>query len=336
MSVSIVMPVRNAAATLPIALASIEHQTLSDWQLIAVDDGSMDSSGSILKAAAQADARIHVLAQPANGIVEALQRGCAAAQGEFIARMDADDWMSPDRLLRQSDFLERHPGVGLVSCKVRHGGDESGQAGYAEHVAWLNSLATSEQIQLRRFVESPVAHPSVTFRRCLLDRHGGYAAGDFPEDYELWLRWLHQDVVFDTLNSELLLWNDSAGRLSRTEGRYRTRAFYQTKCLYLAQWLRRHVKPTRQIWLWGAGRVTRQRFRFLELQGITLRGFIDVDPKKQGRTRDGRPVQSPSQLPPADESFIIAGVGSRGARDLIMQELERQSRIEGRDFLLAA
>src|SRR6266567_120076 len=262
--VSIVMPVRNAAGTLPVALESVRCQTFADWELVAVDDSSNDETAEILASVARADPRIRILTQPACGIAEALQRGCAAACGEFIARLDADDWSPPERLLWQLEFFERHPQLGVVSCRVKHGGDPTAQAGYAAHVAWINSLLTPGDIALRRFVESPVAHPSVMFRSVLLQEHGGYQSGDFPEDYELWLRWMDAGVQFGKVDAELLHWNDVSTRLSRTDQRYRPDAFYRIKCAYLARWLKRQVEPAREIWLWGAGRITRQRFRVLE------------------------------------------------------------------------
>src|SRR5438477_4599212 len=114
--VSIVMPVRNAAGTLPVALESVRCQTFADWELVAIDDGSRDETAGILTLAARTDPRIRVLSQEASGIAEALQRGCAAARGEFIARVDADDWIPPERLLRQLEFFECHPEFGVVSC----------------------------------------------------------------------------------------------------------------------------------------------------------------------------------------------------------------------------
>jgi hypothetical protein len=219
---------------------------------------------------------------------------------------------------------------------VRHGGNPAAQAGYAAHVAWINSLLAPGDIALRRFVESPVAHPSVMFRRQLLQEHGGYESGNFPEDYGLWLRWLDAGVQFGKVDAELLLWNDSPTRLSRIDRRYRPEAFYRIKCVYLARWLKRQLEPAREIWLWGAGRITRQRFRALEMEGISLSGFIDVDRKKLGRLRDGRPVVCPDKLPSKDRAFILAGVSSRGARELIAAQLHGLGRTEGGDYLLVA
>jgi hypothetical protein len=250
--------------------------------------------------------------------------------------MDADDWMVPERLRLQQEFLASHPDIGVVSSFVRYGGDVSAQAGYAAHVDWINSLLAPEAIALRRFVESPMAHPSVMFRRELLEQHGGYAAGDFPEDYELWLRWMDGGVRFGKVNAELLIWNDPPGRLSRVAHRYRADAFYRIRCEYLARWLKRHLASSRELWLWGAGRITRQRFRILETAGFPFAGFIDIDAKKLGRMRDGRSVVGPDQLPAPDRAFILGGVSNRGAREWIAGELNRRGRIEGEDYLLAA
>jgi len=332
--ISIVIPVRNAAATLGATIDSVRAQTFRHWELVAVDDGSSDASPALLHEFARSDPRMRVIIQPASGIVAALQRGCVEARGKFIARMDADDVMHPRRLEEQRRLLESHPDVGLVSCRVAFGGDRAAQTGYAVHVDWVNSLRTHEQMSVRRFVESPVAHPSVMFRRELLERHGGYAAGDFPEDYELWLRWLDAGVRFAKLEAELLTWNDPGDRLSRVDPRYSTESFYRVKCRYLARWLQRELRGERPVWLWGVGRVTRRRFESLATHGVNITGFIDIDPAKLGRTRDGRLVVSPEEIPP--DAFVLVGVAVRGARELIVRELESQSRREGRDYLLGA
>jgi glycosyltransferase involved in cell wall biosynthesis len=335
-NVSIVLPVRNAGATIAAALDSIRAQTFTAWELVAVDDGSQDETLPRLKAAARSEARIRLLTQQADGIVAALQAGCHAARGEFIARMDADDVMRPERLAAQVKFLEQHPSIGVVSCRVQFGGDAAEQAGYAAHVEWINSLLTPEAIAVRRFVEAPVAHPSVMFRRELLAEHGSYADGDFPEDYELWLRWLDAGVRFGKVDAELLIWNDLPTRLSRVAPRYSLEKFYRLKCDYLARWLKTHAPPPRELWLWGAGRITRQRFRALETAGHPFTGFIDIDPKKFGRMRDGRRVVGPDQLPEASRAFILGGVSKRGAREIIRIELDRCGRREGKDYLFGA
>jgi hypothetical protein len=78
------------------------------------------------------------------------------------------------------------------------------------------------------------------------------------------------------------------------------------------------------------------RFRPLESSGIRVAGYIDIDPRKIGNRIEGRPVLSPDRLPPVKEAFLLAGVGSRGARELIASQLRAQGRMEGEDFLLVA
>lgn len=329
------MPARNAAATLPAAVASIRAQTWADWELIVVDDGSSDATPHILTTLAREERRLVLVRQSHAGIVAALNAGLACARGRFIARMDADDRSHPDRLREQLNFLERHAEIGLVSCLVEFGGDARASEGFARHVAWLNALVTPEAIALNRFVESPVAHPSVLFRRELPATHGAYRDGAFPEDYELWLRWLERGVCFAKVPRPLLTWSDSPTRLTRSDPRYSLTAFYEVKAPFLVRAVRASLGD-RAVWVWGAGRVTRGRARWLESAGLTVRGYIDVDPKKWGRHRDGRIVVGPEAVPEPEQALIIALVAKRGARELIRAHLQARRYVEGRDFWVAA
>jgi glycosyltransferase involved in cell wall biosynthesis len=151
--VSVLLPVRNAAATVARAVESIRRQTFSNWELIAVDDGSTDGTREWLRAAAQREARIRLIERPAEGIVAALNTGLAAARAPLVARMDADDKSHPARLAEQIAWLETHTDIGVVGSLVEFGGDATARLGYALHVDWINQLVTPEQITLNRFVE---------------------------------------------------------------------------------------------------------------------------------------------------------------------------------------
>ncbi len=334
--VSVLLPVCNAAATVARAIQSIRHQTLADWELIAVDDGSTDGTRELLGELARQDNRLRLLARPHAGIVAALNAGLAEARGRLIARMDADDEARGERLARQVAFLGQRPDVGVAGSLVEFGGDRTRAGGYALHVDWMNGLVEPEDISLNRFVESPFAHPSVMFRRELVGQYGGYRAGDFPEDYELWLRWLDAGIRMAKVPRVLLTWHDAPARLSRTEARYATEAFYRCKAVYLARWLRRHVPPSRRLLVWGAGRPTRKRAEHLVAQGVTLAGYLDIDPRKQGRQFNGRAVIAPDELPPAEAVFVLGYVAKRGARELARACLHARGFAEGRDFLMAA
>ncbi len=334
-TVSVIMPARDAAPCVPRAVASIRAQDGVDWELLVIDDGSRDGTAAAARAAGGGDGRVRVVTTPARGIVAALNTGLALARGRLIGRMDADDEAMPGRLAAQVALLEARPDVGVAGCLVEFGGDPAAAGGYALHVAWMNGLREPDEIARSRFIESPLAHPSAMFRRDLAARHGPYAEGPWPEDYELWLRWMDAGVRFAKVPQVLLRWNDPPARLSRTDPRYAVPAFYACKCRYLARWIRREL-PARPVLLCGAGRTTRQRFAALECEGVPLAGFVDVDPRKIGRRVGGRPVLPVSAIPAPGTCFLIGGVGTRGERDAIRATLCARGHREGVDFIMAA
>lgn len=334
--VSVVMPVYNAAETLDRAIQSISDQSFDNFEFIIVDDGSRDSSPEIIRQWTQQDSRINPVFRNHYGMVPALNCGIQKARGQYIARMDADDISLPNRLRRQAEFLDQYLEIGIVSCLVEHLGDGKKQQGYARYVNWINSLISHQDISLNRFIESPLAHPSVMFRRELIERHGGYRNGDFPEDYELWLRWLEQGVQMAKLSEVLLQWRDQSDRLSRTNARYSAEAFYKTKAKYLAQWLSKHNPHHPEIVVWGAGRTSRKRAELLTRQGIHITHYIDVDPNKTGQEIHGRMVWSPDDIPPPGSHFIVSYVGNRGVNRKISAHLNQLGYSLGQHFLFAA
>jgi glycosyltransferase involved in cell wall biosynthesis len=334
--VTVVLPVFNAASTVARAVESIARQTFADWELLAIDDGSTDGTPAVLAELARGEPRLRVLTRSHDGLLQALNTALAGARGEFIARMDADDEAHPERFAEQVGFLRQHPEVGVVGSLVKFGGDPARAGGYALHVDWMNGVVTPEAIALNRFIESPFAHPSVMFRRELVQGLGGYREGDFPEDYELWLRWLDAGVAMAKVPRVLLTWNDPPARLSRSDPRYDPEAFYRCKAPYLARWWRHHVAPSRRVLVWGAGRPTRKRAEHLTGHGLQIGGYIDIDPRKVGRVFAGRSVIAPQDLPAPGEVFVLGYVAKHGARELARSRLLGRGYTEGRDFLMAA
>ncbi len=333
--VSVVLPAWNAAATLSVALESLAAQTLADFEVLVVDDGSVDATPEVVRAHSRRDPRFRLLSPGRVGLARALNLGLAQARAAYVARMDADDRCLPARLARQAAFLDAHPDVGLVSCQVVFDGDRIQSGGYARHVDWVNSLLEPEAIALNRFRESPLAHPSVLFRAGLVTAYGGYADGLFPEDYELWLRWLERGVVMAKLAEPLLEWRDDPARLSRTDQRYAVEAFHAVKAPYLARWLARHNPHHPDVLLIGAGRVTRKRADLLLAQGVRCRAYVDIDPRKVGKTVHGRPVWHREALPEPGECFAVSFLAGHDAGEDLQAFLEGRGWVLGRDFILA-
>jgi len=336
-TVSVLLPCYNAAETLDQALTSLARQSLADFEIIAVDDGSEDASAQILNAWAQREARLRVITRPHAGIIAALNTGLAACQAAYIARMDADDRCHPDRLMKQVDYLETHPADALVSCQVAGFPAEEVREGFRIYLDWLNSLVTDAEIRREIFVESPLPHPSVTIRRDWLEKVGGYQEHGWPEDYDLWLRMYLAGARFAKLPEVLLDWREHPERLTRTDSRYSVENFLRAKAHYLA---RGPLQDRDAVIVWGAGMMGRRLSKQLQRQELPLVVFVDIDPKKIGRTRRGLPIIAADELLDwwgrYQNPAILAAVGARGARQLIRQRLTDFGLVEGRDWWGAA
>src|SRR5712691_4062258 len=108
-SVSVLLPVWNGEAFLEQAMESILRQTLSSLELIVIDDGSTDRTAAIAEKFASSDHRVRLLRRPHEGLSPTSNAGIAAASGEYVARMDADDISAPDRLQKQVAYLDGNP-----------------------------------------------------------------------------------------------------------------------------------------------------------------------------------------------------------------------------------
>ena len=332
-AVSVLLPCYNAARTLAEALDSLSRQTFTDFEVIAVDDGSSDTTAAILQEWASLDSRFRLLSQPHGGIIPALNAGLAACRAPYVARMDADDRCHPERLARQIAFLEAHPEVAVVGCLVR--GYPPGQVrqGFRLYLDWLNSLVADADIRREIFVESPLAHPSVVFRQQWVEQVGCYQEHGWPEDYDLWLRLYLAGAHFAKVPEVLLDWRESPGRLTRRDGRYALENFLRAKVHYLK---RGPLAGREAVIIWGAGMFGRRLSKHLVRQGAPLIAFVDVDPRKIGRERRGLPILAPTTLlewwQRYDHPILLAAVGARGARPLIRAQMTALGLREGRDW----
>jgi glycosyltransferase involved in cell wall biosynthesis len=334
-AVSVLLPVRNAMPHLAVCLESLEKQSLRDLEVLAVDDGSTDGSGELLERWAAKDSRYRVFREPACGLVGALNLGLAACRAPLVARMDGDDVSHPDRLLLQRQLLDGRPEVGVVSSLVRHYPHSGVGDGFKIYEAWLNSLVDHDAMARERFIESPVAHPSVMVRSEILLQAGGYRDRDWPEDYDLWLRLFEAGVLFDKVRRPLFFWREHPRRLTRHHTRYTTDAFLRCKAHFL---VRGPLSKIDGVVVWGAGRTGRLISRYLIAEGITPKAFVDIDPRKVGGVARGRPIVAVSDLEALldGRTVVVAAVGSRGARGVIRDNLVSRGLEEGSDFWCVA
>ncbi len=329
---AVLLPFYNAGGTLVETLESTLAQSFGDFSLIAVDDGSSDHSAQIVRHYMQQDSRIQLLQPGRQGVVGAMNYALAHCNSPICARMDADDIMAPRRLERQWHYLQDNPGIALVGSRVELFPQEIIQQGFHEYIRWQNSCVSPQQIANNIYVELPIAHPSVMFRREVVLNVGAYRDGDFPEDYELLLRLHQHGLQMAKLPEVLLHWRDSGSRLTRTDERYSREAFDRIRADYLARDPR--LQQGRPLAYWGAGRNTRKRTAHLIAHGHQPHVWVDIDPKKIGNVIAGAEVVAPEWLEREEKPFVLSYVSNHGARELITQQLEAMGYQGGSDYLL--
>ena len=141
--VSIIIPFKNTAHFLPACLDSIVNQTYKSWEVLAVNDGSIDDSFDLVSEYSEKDNRIHVFQNRGQGIIPALQTAYAHSKGEFITRMDSDDIMVTHRLEKMVHNL-KYKGNGHVAIgQVKYFSNRGISNGYARYEQWLNKLTSA-------------------------------------------------------------------------------------------------------------------------------------------------------------------------------------------------
>lgn len=329
--VSVVLPARDAAATVDRAVASVVAQTFTDFELLAIDDGSRDETAAVLQGWARRDARVRVLRTGGLGLVGALQLGLAEVRGPLLARMDADDESLPARLAASVAALEREPelaGVGTGVDIVRF--DRPPSPNLQAYGRWLSSLTTPALLARERFVESPLCHPSVTLRTAVLRAVGGWRDEPVPEDWELWLRLVEARHALRCLPETLHRWTDHDRRLTRTDARYSLARHLDLKADYLARTL-----AGRPLAIFGVTDTGRGLGRRLAARGLEVRRYVELAPRKVGQRVDGVPVVHLEQAP-LDDAHALLCVAAKGVREDLRGWLGARGRAEPRDFTACA
>jgi len=182
--VSVLMPAYNSEEFIGLAIESILNQTFTDFELIIIDDHSVDKTWEIIKEYKKQDRRIIALRNENNlKICRTLNRGLDIAKGQLIARMDADDWSYPERLEKQVALMEKDKavvvsGAGIAVC------DEKLQIG-----SYRMYHESDNEIRQHLFRYSPFCHPVIMMRTEAVKNVSGYSVFLYDaEDYDLYFR----------------------------------------------------------------------------------------------------------------------------------------------------
>jgi len=310
--ISVLTAVRDGLPHLDQAVTSIRAQSHHGWEWIVVDDGSTDGTAEHLDAWARREARLHVIHAPHRGLVASLNAGLAACRAPLVARMDADDVARPERLAVQIAYLAAHPEVSAADGLVALCGGRR-NAGMQAYVEWVNAHATPEAIAEDIFVESPLVHPAACFRTTPVRAIGAYRDGDFPEDYDLWLRLSVAGHALGKAPAVVLDWRDSANRLSRVDPRYRRAAFIALKQEHLAA-LDGEALRSAGFVLAGAAPFARPWRQWLRRIGARPELIAEVEPRRIGERILGAPVVPIAELRVHPWRYLLVTVTGRAAR----------------------
>jgi glycosyltransferase involved in cell wall biosynthesis len=327
--VSVVLPVRDGGKYLAEAVQSILSQSYTRIELILIDDHSQDNA---LLELATTDPRLTVHSSTGSGVVSAFNTGFDLSNGEFIARMDADDISLPQRISSQLNFLSAHQDIDIAGCRVDIFSLRGIAGGLQRYQAWVNSVCEPEQVHRQIFIESPLPNPGIMFRRSALEKLQGYRDLAWPEDYDLLLRADALGLRMGKPEPVLLRWREHENRLTHTDQRYQRKQFMQAKAHFLVQ----HRLRGQAVIIWGAGPTGRIMHDLLIEQGATVSGFLEVHPRRIGGKKRGLPVWPIEQVRHQQGEMILVAVGAAGARQEIGEFMLQHGKTEGRDFLFVA
>lgn len=201
-AVSVILPAYNCEKYIANAIDSVLQQTLSDLELIIINDGSSDKTEPAILAFA--DPRIVYLKNESNsGLIFSLNRGIEMARAKYIARMDADDICMPSRLAKQMEYLDRHSETTMLATTISFIDEQGNDKGN-----WpLDRIAIDHNsIRNKMPFENCIAHPSIMIRAAILKKLKYDPRQVNIEDYDLWLRLLSRGHAIDKINEPLLLY----------------------------------------------------------------------------------------------------------------------------------
>ena len=181
--VSVVLSVRNGGSDLPNAVQSILAQTFTNFELIAINNGSVDGTAAYLDSIT--DPRVRVFHQADAGLAAAINHGISLARGRYIARQDHDDLADPSRIAKQVSFLDAHPEHALVGTRAEIWVGDRPSGRFHDHPT------EDSELRFALLFTNYFVHSSVMMRKAALDEVGVYSTDRSrqpPEDYELWSR----------------------------------------------------------------------------------------------------------------------------------------------------
>ena len=307
------MPFYQAEEFIREALLSLTEQSLGDWELIAVDDGSTDLGRKIVEEFAEDDPRIRLFLNPDKGILPALQLGLKMARGTYVGRFDADDSLPQDRLKLMVNLLRGSASKTIVTGLVQYFSEHPISPGYARYQDWINELNLSGQTWTDIYRECVIGSPNWLMRRKELQAINGFNQLSYPEDYDWCFRCYEHKFDVQCLSSTTLLWREHPRRTSRHSEHYQQEAFFNLKIRRFLE-----LEKFEELVLWGTGRKARITASLLRKRNIPFR-WMDLEPQRFPNGINGIGIEDYRQLQGLPDSKLLIGVFPNPAQRLDLE-----------------
>lgn len=233
--VSVVIPIFDGMPYIEQALTSIFNQTYKNYEIILVDDGSFDDSKKVCENYNKKYKNVKYIDFPKNkGLDRALNAGIKVAKGKYIARLNQDDLMYPDRLVKQVDFLENNPDHVIVGGKIAIFENEG------EIFSYIDYPLTDEELRKRWLLVSPFGDPTVMYTKEAVLKTSGYNQDFWPaDDLHMWYR-ISQHGKMANLPDTLTMFRQHSGAAS-----YKNYKKVVKKTMKTHKWAAKNIqKPT--------------------------------------------------------------------------------------------
>lgn len=307
MKISIILPFKNAEPWLKETIGSIIEQTLTNWELICINDHSTDNGSQVINAFN--DSRIQVIQNNGIGIIAALQLGLKTSQGTFISRMDADDLMPLNRLQQMHNRIIGTPKKTIVTGKVKYFAEGKLSDGFVKYQNWVNGRIDNKDHYDHIYRECVVASPNWMTRKQDLIESNLFDKLNYPEDYDLVFHWFENNFVIESLADTTLLWRDHPTRTSKNSDTYSQKALFRLKI----NWFVRLMNKDQSLALLGAGTKGKLSMELLQAKKVKATWY-DLNYKNFNVPIFGETIQDYNEI---NEDLLLISVYPKDQTELL-------------------
>ncbi len=316
--VSIVMAARDTESFIEKCLQSIIAQTYQNWELIAVNDHSIDRTPEIIADYSQVDSRIKLIHSQRQKLIPALKEGYWYSQGQLLNRMDSDDYMPSDKLETLVSLWTRYGRGHVIAGGTKHfvSNGEVGN-GFRKYDRWLNEVARKNTHYQEIYRECVIPSHCWMIHRDDFEKVGGFEPEVYPEDYDLCFRFYEAKLKIIGIDKILHFWRDRPSRISRTWDCYQDNRYFDLKARYFYKLDRNYARP---LVVWGGGRNGKDLVKTIFKEEKKICWVCD-NLKKIGKDIYDIRMKHFSHILELSRPQILIAVASPNDRDGITQQL---------------